>query len=563
MIRNLLLLFLVVLSLNLSAQTQRLVLAEEFTNASCSPCASQNPAFDALLGQNTTKVTSIKYHTNWPGVDPMNAHNGPDVSTRVSYYSVTGVPYCRLDGVATNGGSYSGAPANLTQAKIDQEYAVPSPFAMQLQQVLSADQDSVYVTLLVNCTQATSGSLVAHVAVIEKNIHFLAAPGSNGEKDFKNVMVKLLPTKTGTGLAPSYDVGDYSLLKLSWPLPSYIYNKSELAAVAFVQNNANKSVLQAVNSSTAAVVPLYTTDAALLSITDVPATICTQSIAPKVIIQNNGSQALTSCQIEYYVNSGTPSTFQWNGNIDFLGIASIQLPSVNFTLGATNTVHVRILSPNGGTDNYTKNDAGTFNFIKAPMATHLVNLSIKTDNNPAQTTWEIKNAAGTVVSQGGPYTQSLTVVNQQIQLPAEDCYQFILNDAGGNGICCLTGYGYYQLTDSVGNVLAQGDNFGNQVTHSFEYSKSSGIGEINLLNQLQVFPSPFANELNISFSLSVPKDCTVEIFDAIGNLVGKQLISGVAGKNTSKMDVSGLSSGVYLVKISSGNSVITTKVSRN
>ncbi|MBP6870867.1 MAG: hypothetical protein KBC43_02560 [Bacteroidales bacterium] len=31
------------------SQSQRMVLIEEATNASCGPCASQNPAFDNLL----------------------------------------------------------------------------------------------------------------------------------------------------------------------------------------------------------------------------------------------------------------------------------------------------------------------------------------------------------------------------------------------------------------------------------------------------------------------------------------------------------------------------------
>jgi hypothetical protein len=87
---------------------------EEFTNASCGPCASQNPAFDALLSANASKCTSIKYHTNWPGVDPMNAQNPTDVGTRVTYYNVTGVPYAVMDGSPITGSNYLGAPANLT-----------------------------------------------------------------------------------------------------------------------------------------------------------------------------------------------------------------------------------------------------------------------------------------------------------------------------------------------------------------------------------------------------------------------------------------------------------------
>lgn len=93
------------------AQSQRLVLVEEFTNASCPPCAAQNPTFNTLLANNTVKVVSIKYQTNWPGVDPMNAQTQAEVGPRVTYYGVTGVPYSPIDGdvnIAAIGGYYQG-----------------------------------------------------------------------------------------------------------------------------------------------------------------------------------------------------------------------------------------------------------------------------------------------------------------------------------------------------------------------------------------------------------------------------------------------------------------------
>ena len=109
------------------AQATRLVLFEEFTQASCGPCASQNPAFNTLLSGNTTKAISIKYQTSWPGVDPMNAANPTDVATRVSYYGVNGVPWTAMDGDTATGSAYAGAPANVTQTAIDTRYAVASP----------------------------------------------------------------------------------------------------------------------------------------------------------------------------------------------------------------------------------------------------------------------------------------------------------------------------------------------------------------------------------------------------------------------------------------------------
>lgn len=50
------------LTFGVKAQSMRMLLAEGFTSSTCGPCASQNPAFDALLHNNMDKITSIKYH---------------------------------------------------------------------------------------------------------------------------------------------------------------------------------------------------------------------------------------------------------------------------------------------------------------------------------------------------------------------------------------------------------------------------------------------------------------------------------------------------------------------
>ena len=89
----------IALSTNLSAQSQRLVLTEEFTQASCGPCASQNPSFNALLHANEDKIMSIKYQTSFPGVDPMNVDNSGEVQNRVNLYYLDGL-------IATVDGSY-------------------------------------------------------------------------------------------------------------------------------------------------------------------------------------------------------------------------------------------------------------------------------------------------------------------------------------------------------------------------------------------------------------------------------------------------------------------------
>lgn len=237
----------VILAFALNAQSQRLVLVEEFTQASCGPCAAQNPAFNALLSQNTTKVVSLKYQTDWPGVDPMNAQNPATVSNRVAYYAVSGVPQANMDGNVV-----SGAPSAITQTNINNQYGVPSPFTLNLAHYFNAAQDSVFIKCEIVCSQnttLTTGKL--RVALIEKHIGFTTPPGSNGELDFYNVMRKMYPNANGTPLGTSWTLNQSQVVTFAASLPSYIYDFNELAVVAWIQDDANQNVKQAAFSQTA------------------------------------------------------------------------------------------------------------------------------------------------------------------------------------------------------------------------------------------------------------------------------------------------------------------------
>ena len=160
------------------SQSQRLVMLEEFTSATCGPCVSKNTLFHTWQTQNPDKFTSIYYHVNWPSPgDPMNLDNPGEVATRVSYYMPAAsnyVPYSVLDG-----NYYNGSAGGWSMTTVNNRYAMPSPFEIQLQHQVSAGKDTVFSTMLVKCTQNVSASMTAHNVIIEKYIHFNSAPCAN------------------------------------------------------------------------------------------------------------------------------------------------------------------------------------------------------------------------------------------------------------------------------------------------------------------------------------------------------------------------------------------------
>lgn len=328
-------------TLQTQAQSQRLVLVEEFTNASCGPCAAQNPAFNTLLDNNTVKAVSIKYQTNWPGVDPMNAQTQADVAPRVTYYAVSGVPYSPMDGVAFTGGSYSGAPANATQAKIDAAYAVPATHDIVMTHAYSADFDSVFITMNITCTVTGTGTLKARIGLIEKQIAFPSAPGTNGETDFFYVMRKMYPNATGT-VVTADTLGETQTITLSGPIPLFTYDINQIAVVGWIQNDVNKSVKQAAFSDVIALADVAGVDL----IANVPVVQCSANYTPDVTISNKGTSTLTSCNINYKFDSGIETSIPWTCNIAPGTTDVFTMPQIS-TTGGSHVLKVSVTNPNG------------------------------------------------------------------------------------------------------------------------------------------------------------------------------------------------------------------------
>lgn len=109
-----------------------------------------------------------------------------------------------------------------------------------------------------------------------------------------------------------------------------------------------------------------------------------------------------------------------------------------------------------------------------PCEDNAVNLSIKLDNYPEETSWTLKTSGGATVASGGTYGNQPdgATVTANFCL-ADGCYVFTIADAYGDGICCAYGNGSYSLT-SGSTVLASGGSFGSSESTNFCLSGSSG-----------------------------------------------------------------------------------------
>ena len=343
----------------------RLVLVEHFTQASCGPCASQNPALKTLLDANATKVVALKYQTSWPGVDPMNAANPTEAAARVQYYNVTGVPNSVMDG------SGPGSPGTIvTTSTINNRYNTAAPLNITASHQWTAGYDSIQIGVFVaNAGSATvasgaAGSLKLHVAVIEEEVNYPSAPGSNGETNFYQVMRKMVPDASGTTMTDSWTSGQTQMFVFKVAAPSYLANLNKVAVVAFIQDNSNKSVLNASRTTATTIAGLP--DVGVNAFTAATPGLCNGTTTPMITIKNEGSLAITSATVAYAINGGTPVTQNWTGSLSAGATAVVTFPQVTLPAG-TNSLVATVSSPNG------TGDVNGMNNMSAPLIAAVLN----------------------------------------------------------------------------------------------------------------------------------------------------------------------------------------------
>ncbi len=201
-------------------------------------------------------------------------------------------------------------------------------------------------------------------------------------------------------------------------------------------------------------VPDFDLDAAILNVAQPVGFSCATDVTPEVTLFNNGAVDLTSATLTYSVDGGPDQTFSWTGSLAFGESEAILLPSLTPGDG-DHTFDIAVSAPNGGTDENVGNDAGSSSFSLDSQGVDVV-MTLTLDNYPGETTWELVDAAGTVVWNGGPYSGGGTVV--ETSCVGDGCYTLNVYDSFGDGMCCSFGNGGYEFSQG-GVVLASGGDF--------------------------------------------------------------------------------------------------------
>ncbi len=524
---------------------REMVILEIVTGTWCQYCPGAAMGADDLI-ENGHDVAVVEYHG---GDDYQNSYS----VSRINYYGVTGYPTSKFDGILTvSGGSSTQSLYSSYLPKYNQRKAVLSSFTVAVEGTNTGLEEYNVNVTIEKVAAYTGNNLVLHAVLTESHIEEFW----QGLPELNFVERLMIPNQFGTTL--DFSQSNTQEISLQFNKDSdWNYEHCEL--VLFIQNTTSKEILQGkkVNISEFGTTNQY--DASITKISMLPEAICDGLLEPEVTIRNTGSDDLTNVDIEYNVNNGGNEIFAWTGNLAYLETATFTLPQIDFSVELSNVLTVTTSNPNGNVDQYPDNDTQTALIPEAEETPAEVKLFLRTDVNPEETTWEILDNNNEIVYSGGPYSQSSQVIQEVFNLNSSECYKFNLYDAGGDG---LTTPGMAVLYYGTNTYIAQWMGF--ESYKSIQFKTESGVGIENLIDTecLNIFPNPFNESTEVNFVLSKEQDVSLGVFNIIGELVYK-IDEGKleAGNHKIKIDRENLISGVYFLRISIGEKVVTRKIS--
>ncbi len=282
---------------------------------------------------------------------------------------------------------------------------------------------------------------------------------------------------------------------------------------------------------------------------------CNTTFSPTLTLTNTGTVTMTSAAISYSIDNGTLSTYNWTGSLATNASATITLPTITTTPG-NHILNSSIVTINGtNPDQYPTNNIVAENFkIVGKYNTTEVTIEIQRDIFGSETSWSLFNlTTGTTVASGSGYTDTdpnlPALFTQTVTVENNNCYEFTINDGYGDGICCDFGPGYYNLKTS-NTIIATGGSFGEQEIVSFSIDTNLSTGNFEYLNNITLYPNPATDILNIAVSDSSQLPDSYMVYNSLGQILTQKKVNS---DNDLKINTSGFSAGVYIIRLAKDN----------
>jgi len=289
---------------------------------------------------------------------------------------------------------------------------------------------------------------------------------------------------------------------------------------------------------------------------------------PVITIQNRGSKPLTSLNITYGIAGAPMSTYHWTGNLNFLDTMDVELGKFGWA-SDSRKFQASVADPNGGSDEYAGDDMLESVFTPPPVYPSKLVFEYKTNASPEEDSYIVKDINGNIVWQRDNTLDANTYYRDTLTL-ADGCYTFVMTDIGiggaGDGLSWWAnpdqGTGTMKIKKITGNTVLKtfASDFGAEIYHQFGVGSFAGVPEVHGVDQkITIFPNPAAKRFTIAITEPYAQDFIVSVFNMLGDEVYHAYRHAAVGDNLS-VDLTGSSSGNYIVRVASESGVISKNV---
>jgi hypothetical protein len=236
-------------------------------------------------------------------------------------------------------------------------------------------------------------------------------------------------------------------------------------------------------------------------------------------------------------------------NTDQMNVTVLALPDVNAGADQTICSGSNVTLTGTGANSYTWNNGVVNSVAFAPSTTQTYTVTGTSING-------CQSSDNVVVTVNATPVATISVVNDVTlaAAPAGMNYQWI-NCGSGTDIPSATNAQFTATVNGAYAVIVTSLEGCEDVSDCITID-AVGLDQMNI-SDMNVFPNPTNGEVNVSLPENV--SVTVQIFDAQGKLVAEQ----ANVNNNDKLNISTVTPGVYMVKLSAENAVQTFRVVKN
>lgn len=491
------LLLLLLATFGLSAQQmvsttpqKRNVLLEEFTGINCQNCPSGHMVANQLTTTYPDRAWSVNIHSGYYAPTYYPNFNTDDGGAIANGFNISAWPQGVVNRSTAGGvGRTEWMSYASTQLEQNAECNVAG------QAFIDIDNRTATITLEIYYT-ANSSSTTNYINVImlQDNIMGPQSGGSTNSSQYENGQYRhmhafrdaitptwgeaISPTTAGTLITKTYT---YDIPYTIGSPNGISVDLDDIYFIAFVTErhqdvptrpilNVNK--LSSYQGSNQEIYPYMSG----LSVSNAS---CSGENMLDIIVNNGGTHNLTTIDFQYFIDGTMSGTYSWEGVIASHDVDVVSMP-VQIPVGE-HEVMVKIVEANGQPfDDSASVNISIEEWIDMPTSPTGDNfiVEIMQDKYGNQITWELVTSDNTTIASGGPYDflsgSSATQLHQEnVHVQAGDCLKFVIHDAGGNGICCQFGNGYYRILNSDNDVIVDGSGeFGSEASHVLSVSES-------------------------------------------------------------------------------------------